>query len=267
MDYATARDIPVVRCADRLNQETEQKIVRADPDIIISANWRRRISQSILENAKHGGVNVHRSLLPKYGGLDPISWAIAKGEKEAGVTIHVIDEELDLGDIILQRPFPIGWNDTAFDVHRKSMPLVANMISEALAQFEDGSVTRTSQDRTQATFFHKRSERDTRIDWTRTNGEIYNLVRAQSDPFPNAFTFATGKKLRIKKASLAEPRYHGTPGQIVLRTPDGVMVLCGKQGATAGQGLVIHTVQEERGDPLNANEYFDRMGCYLGYQR
>jgi len=261
-DYADQHGIPVIQCR-AANNETVRKITKIQPDIIVSSNWRRRISSSVTQSAQFGGINVHPSLLPKYGGFAPISWAIINGEVETGITIHIIDEEIDLGDIILQERVAIGFNDTATEVFHRTTPLIARMVPEALHQIGSRTAIRIPQDRSQATFFHKRLERDIRIDWTRTNIEVYNLVRAQSDPFPNTYTFLKGNKLRIKKASLADPRYRGTPGRVFTRTPDGVVVLCGS-GNPGGQGLVIHIVQSNGGEQVTANDYFDRMGYYLG---
>ncbi len=190
------------------------------------------------------------------GGLDPINWAIIYGETESGVTIHVLDDRIDLGDIILQRRFSIGVSETGFDVHRKSLRLVADMVPEALQRLDDGTARGTAQDPAKLTMFPRRSEHDNRIDWRASNVEIYNLIRAQADPFPNAHSSIGGVKLKIKSASLATGSFRGRVGTIVDRSSSGVVVLCGDDDGAARSGLIVHEVQEVSGKPIDARDYF-----------
>ena len=253
---AVRHGLQLVRSKGNVGNELVRTIALSNPDIVVSANWQKLIGRPVLDHARCGGFNVHRSLLPAYGGLDPINWAIVNGETESGVTIHVLDDRIDLGDIILQRRFSIGASETGFEVHRKSLGLVAEMVPEALNQIEDGAVTRTAQDPAKLTMFHRRTERDNRIDWRADNVEIHNLIRAQADPFPNAHSVIGGMKLRIKSASLASGSFHGPAGTIVDRSSHRVVVLCGDGGAGVRSGLIIDDVQENSGQLIAARDYF-----------
>jgi len=235
--------------------------------MIVSSDWRTWIRPELLAIPRHGGINIHDALLPKYGGFAPINWAIINGERETGVTVHQMNEDLDLGDIILQRRVVIGEHETATDIFKKTLPLFPEMILEALDLIASGQARYTPQDPRQATFFHKRSERDSLIDWNCTNEEVYNLIRAQADPYPNAYTCFQGRKLKIKRAMLPDKHYGGTPGRVFCRLPEGVVVLCGRVVDGRGQGLVVVEVQEEGRDPVAATRYFQRMGSYLGTPR
>ncbi len=190
------------------------------------------------------------------GGLDPINWAVVNGETESGVTIHVLADRIDLGDIVLQRRFSIGVSETGFDVHRKSLRLVAEMVPEVLQRLESGTVARTAQDPAKLTMFPRRSEHDNRIDWRSGNVEIYNLIRAQADPFSNAHSSIGGVKLKIKSASLATGSFQGRAGMIADRSSNGVVVLCGGGDGPARSGLIVHDVQEVSGRPIDARDYF-----------
>ncbi len=254
--YARRRGLQIARSEGNVRDETVQTNALLKPDIVISANWRRLIPRSVLDHARFGGFNVHRSLLPAYGGLDPINWAVVNGETESGVTIHVLDDRIDFGDIVLQRRFSIGVSETGFDVHRKSLRLVAEMVPEVLQRLESGTVARTAQDPAKLTMFPRRSEHDNRIDWRAGNVEIYNLIRAQADPFPNAHSSIGGVKLRIKSASLATGSFQGRAGTIVDRSSSGVVVLCGDDDGAARSGLIVHEVQEVSGKPIDARDYF-----------
>jgi methionyl-tRNA formyltransferase len=247
--------IPRVRGAEDERGELSRLVARSRPDIVVSANWRRLIGRSILDRARHGGINIHRSLLPAYGGLDPINWAIVKGETETGVTIHVLADRFDIGDIVLQRRIRIGPAETGFAVHKKSLRTVGEMITEVLQQFADGTVTRTAQDPATLKIFQRRTDNDNRINWRADSIEIHNLIRAQSDPFPNAHASVGGKRLNIKSASPATGSFEGRAGSIAYRTSRGVVVLCGPD-ESARSGLIVHVVQEGSGRPTDARGYF-----------
>jgi methionyl-tRNA formyltransferase len=263
-EYARAQALPLA-VATTVTPEIAYQLKGVQPDILISSNWRRRLSPAVLRSARLGGINVHRSLLPHYAGVAPINWAIANGEVETGVTIHLMTEAFDLGDIVVQERVPIGHTETATDVFHKTTPVIQRLLPEALAQLDSGTARLMKQDPRLAEFFHPRGERELRINWAKSAAEIYNLIRAQSDPFANAFTVFEGHKLKVKTASLPEHRYRGTPGRLCERVPpDGVLVLCGAGSEPSGQGLILHTLQAEGQAPCKATEFFHRLGVYLG---
>src|SRR5262249_49594508 len=154
-------------------------------------------------------------------------------------TVHFLNEDFDLGDIILQEAISIGPTETATDIFHKTIPLVVSLTLQALDLIEDGKVHLTPQDPGQASFFHKRSTHESLIDWQRDVIAIYNLIRAQSDPYPNAFTYHKGKKLHIKKASLPSKNFCGTPGRVFCRVPSGVVVLGNTSLPHHNQGIIL----------------------------
>lgn len=236
----------------------------AEPDILVATNWRTWIPPEIFALPARGTLNVHDSLLPAYAGFAPLIWALINGESEVGVTAHMMDEELDAGDIVLQRAVPVAPTDTATDLFHKTIGLYGPLVLDALGLIAAGGHRWTPQDRSKASFFHKRSLEDSRIDWCWPARDITNLVRAQSDPYPNAFTFHGGERIRILRASVAQQRYGGTAGRIVMRAGAGVVVVAGP-AAYRGQnpGLVIERVRTEDGAEYPAAEYFGRTGGYL----
>lgn len=260
-ELAASAGIDVVT-ARTTDAAVAERIAAARPDVILCSDWRTWVSPEVLALAPHGGVNVHDGLLPAYGGFAPINWAIVCGEEEAGLTAHLMSEELDHGDILVQERLPIAFTDTATDVVQRVFALLGPVTLAALDRLADPDFKPQPQDLSRATFFHKRSERDSRIDWASAPLAIYNLVRAQSDPYPNAHAFHRGRRLAIKRASLAERAYCGSPGRIFCRVPEGVVVLSGRPGNGA-QGLVVETVQPEGGEEMPANDYFRRMADYL----
>ena len=256
--------IPVTTCRRAQSPDVVAAITAARPDILVSSDWRTWLDPGVLGLAPRGGINVHDGLLPRYGGFSPVVWAVANGEVEVGVTVHHMTSDLDLGDIVLQRRVPIHPDDTAADVVARTMPLFAALPVEALAALERGDAPRIPQDPAGSTFYHRRTDRDRRIDWARPPRAVRDLVRAQADPYPNAFTHHSGRRLYVKRAALPHRPYRGTPGRVFVPEGDGVVVVCGEATGELNQGLVLLAVQPEGGDPIAAVKYFSAMGEDLG---
>lgn len=248
----------------RPDDEVMSRLKEADPDIIVANNWRTWIPPEIFTLPHHGTLNVHDSLLPAYAGFSPLIWALINGENEVGVTAHMMNSELDAGDIVLQRSVPVGPTDTSTDLFHKTVDLIGPITIDALALIAAGRTSWTKQDRSKASFFHKRSTEDSRIDWTWPAEDIDRLVRAQSDPYPNAFTFYRGERIRILRASVSASRYGGTPGRVFIREGDAVVIVAGADARHGrNRGLAIERVRTDNGSEYAAIEYFRTIGGYL----
>lgn len=246
------------------DEELVSRLEQADPDVIVATNWRTWIPPKIFNLPRLGTLNVHDSLLPAYAGFAPLIWALINGETEVGVTAHMMNDELDAGDIVLQRAVPVGPRDTATDLFRKTLELFGPITTDGLALIASGRTDWAKQDRSTASFFHKRSIEDSRIDWTWPAADLDRLVRAQSDPYPNAFTFHRGQRIRITTASVSKGRYGGTPGRIFIREGDGVVIVAGADAKRGrNHGLVVERVRTEDGSEYPASEYLTSMGGYL----
>ncbi|MGK4591005.1 methionyl-tRNA formyltransferase [Amycolatopsis sp. w19] len=240
------------------------ELKEADLDLIVANNWRTWLPPEIFEMPRYGTLNVHDSLLPAYAGFSPLIWALINGEKEVGLTAHMMDADLDAGDIVLQRSVPVGPKDTTTDLFHRTVDLIAPITTEAIELIAKGNFTPVKQDRSRASFFHKRALRDSLIDWSWPADEIERLVRAQSDPYPNAFTYHRGKQLRVIRSSVSVGQYGGTPGRIFIREGEGVVIVAGPESRRGrSHGLVIERVRTEDGTELAATEYFRTMGGYL----
>ncbi|WP_062357152.1 methionyl-tRNA formyltransferase [Herbidospora yilanensis] len=264
-DLAAGHDVPVLLRNRPTDPELLQAVKDARPDVIVANNWRTWLPPEIYDLPPHGTLNVHDSLLPKYAGFSPIIWALINGEPEVGVTAHRMTEDLDAGDVLLQRSVPVTPTSTATDLFLATVDLIAPIVHEGLDLIESGRAVWTPQDRSQASFFHKRAVEDSRIDWTWPAEDLERLVRAQSDPYPNAFTFHRGERIRVLEASVSKGRYGGTPGRVFIREGDGIVIVAGAN-ARSGRlpGLVISKVRLDDGTELPATEHFRVMGGYLG---
>ncbi|EKX62556.1 methionyl-tRNA formyltransferase [Streptomyces ipomoeae] len=263
-DLAEQHGVPVLLRNRPGDEELLRRLKEADPDLIVANNWRTWLPPEIFELPPHGTLNIHDSLLPKYAGFSPLIWALINGEPEVGVTAHRMDAELDMGDVLLQRSVPVGPQDTATDLFHRTVDLIGPLVTDSLDLIASGKAVWTPQDRSRSSFFHKRSLEDSRIDWTWTAEELERFVRAQSDPYPNAFTHHRGERIRIVSAGVSQGRYGGTPGRIFIREGDGVVIVAGRE-ARSGRlpGLLVRRVRTEDGTEYEATEYFRTMGGYL----
>jgi methionyl-tRNA formyltransferase len=262
-DLATASGIPVV-VRNRPDEDVVRALKDADPDIIVANNWRTWIPPDVFDLPRHGTLNVHDSLLPAYAGFAPVIWALINGETEVGVTAHLMNETLDAGDIVLQRAVPVSPTDTATDLFHRTVDLIGPIVVDALAEIASGRRDFAKQDPAKASFFHKRSIEDSRVDFGWPAADLERLVRAQSDPYPNAFCYHGSTRLRILAASVSSGRYGGTPGRIFIREGDGVVVVAGADARFGrNHGLLIRRVRLDDGTELPATEYFRSMGGYL----
>jgi methionyl-tRNA formyltransferase len=262
-DLATAHGIPV-ELRNRPDDSLIRRLKEVDPDLIVANNWRTWLPPEVFALPRHGTLNVHDSLLPAYAGFSPIIWALINGEPEVGVTAHLMNEDLDAGDIVTQRATPVGPTDTATDLFHRTVDLIPPVVTDALSRIASGEVTPIPQDRTKASFFHKRSIEDSRIDWTWPAEVLERLVRAQSDPYPNAFTYHNGTRVRVVDAAVSQANYGGTPGRIFIREGDGVVIVAGPEARRGhSPGLLLRTVRLDDGTTLPATKYFRTMGGYL----
>lgn len=263
-DLAAQNGVPVLLRNRPDDEELVTELKEADPDMIVATNWRTWIPPHIFGLPHRGTLNVHDSLLPAYAGFAPLNWAVINGEKEVGVTTHMMDANLDAGDIVLQWAVPVAPDDTATDLFYKTLELFGPITVDSLELVSSGRGEVKRQDRSKASFFHKRSVEDSRIDWTWPAEDIANLVRAQSDPYPNAFTLHRGERIRVVSASVSEGRYGGTPGRIFIREGNGVAIVAGADARRGhNQALVIERVRTEDGEEHAATDYFRTMGGYL----
>jgi methionyl-tRNA formyltransferase len=263
-DLAEQHAVPVLLRNRPDDQELLSQLKEAEPDIIVANNWRTWLPPEIFDAPRYGTLNVHDSLLPAYAGFSPLIWALINGEKEVGVTAHMMDADLDAGNIVLQRATPVGPTDTTTDLFHRTIDMIGPITVDALALIASGRTDWARQDRGKASFFHKRSIEDSLINWDWPAEDIERLVRAQSDPYPNAFTFHRGERVRVIKASVSKACYGGTPGRIFIREGDGVVIVAGADARTGrNRGLVIERVRTEDDTEYAATDFFRTMGGYL----
>ena len=214
-EYALEHNIPVYQPNTLKSEETQNLIKELNPDLIVVVAYGKIIPNNIIEFPKFGIINVHSSLLPKFRGAAPINAAIIAGEKESGVTIMDIAEELDAGDIILKGTTPIYEEDTFLTLHDRLKIIGAEKLDEAVDQIEAGTAKREVQKHEEATFVKPYKKIDCLIDWSKTKEEIFNFVRGMN-PFPTAYTHHNEKVLKVYGVEKLDKIYeNGENGEIV----------------------------------------------------
>jgi methionyl-tRNA formyltransferase len=220
------------------------------PDLIVVAAYGQILPQALLDLPRHGCLNVHTSLLPKYRGAAPIQWAIANGDVETGVTIMKMDAGLDTGGILSMRRTPIAAEDNSASLHDRLARMGAELLLATIPGYVNGDIRPQPQPRAGSTYAAKIKKEDGHIDWHQPATLIWNRFRAFT-PWPGAFThWAAGPKpllLKIWKAEVAGRS--GSPGEILQADKEGIIVACGQNA------LRITELQREGGRRLPAGEF------------
>jgi methionyl-tRNA formyltransferase len=230
-------------------------------NIAFAVSWRYMIPPAVYQRPRLGTFVFHDSLLPSYRGFSPTIWAITNGEDHTGVTLFEIAEAVDAGDIIAQERVPIGLDKPIAEVMARVTQTYLRLFETNLPGLLDGSAPRTPQDHTQATYTCKRTPEDNQIDWTASTGQVHNLIRAVSQPYPGAYTYLSGEKIRVWSASrLQAQTYVGRiPGRIVQVIPGvGSVVL------TGDGSLLVEQVQTEKGQVECAAKRLNKLSQTLG---
>lgn len=192
-DYCESLNIPYATILHGMNDEDLFcKISSLKPDIFLVVGWYHMIPKKWMELAPAYGL--HASLLPDYCGGAPLVWSIINGENETGITFFKFDSGIDSGPIAGQVSTPIFETDTIATLYERIEELGLDLIRNQLPLLANGSAKFYKQDESKRRIFPQRSPEDGLIDWTMSAQEIYNFIRAQTRPYPGAFTYINGKK-------------------------------------------------------------------------
>ena len=205
----------------------QDEIKTLQPDLFVVVAYGQILPRSLLDIPKHGAVNVHASLLPKYRGAAPISWALLKGEKVTGVTTMMMDAGMDTGDILLQSEILIGERETFATLHDRLAELGAQRLKETIAGLKSERITPVSQDHSGATDAPLIKKEDGRIDWSKEADEIDRQVRA-FNPWPGAYTQWEDRLLKVFGGEVRKGVPPGENGSVNWVGTDVIEVKTGK---------------------------------------
>jgi UDP-4-amino-4-deoxy-L-arabinose formyltransferase/UDP-glucuronic acid dehydrogenase (UDP-4-keto-hexauronic acid decarboxylating) len=229
------KGIPVHAPEDANHPLWIERISKLNVDYLFSFYYRHLLGDQLLACASKGAFNLHGSLLPHYRGRAPANWVLVNGETETGVTLHRMVKRADAGAILAQQRVAIERSDTALTLHGKLRESAANLLREALPLLAQGKLTETPQDDTQASYFGRRTPADGLLDWKRPAEQLFNLVRAVTQPYPGAFCPVGEHKLIVWSADVVAGNEGIAPGRVISADP--LRIACGEDSLviTAGQ--------------------------------
>ena len=252
---AAAAGVPVFR-TENLNRPDEVERVRAlSPDLIVAVGWTRLLGAELLRIPARGCVGFHASLLPRNRGRAPVNWAIIRGETVTGNTMMFLEEGVDTGDIIDQRPVSIEPDDTCATVYEKVAAAGAVMLRSHLPALLAGEAPRRPQDHDGASLLPKRTPDMGITDWDRPTLAVHDSIRALTHPYPGAFSHINGRKLFLWRSADPTPGAAGAPPGTILGLAGQAMRVATNDGS-----LSVLRVQEEGGPEESAASWYRRQG-------
>jgi len=250
-----------VRQPQSLRAESEA-IARFNPDLLVVVAYGLILPAAVLRVPRHGCINVHASLLPRWRGAAPIARAIGAGDPEAGITIMQMEAGLDTGPMLLQRSASILDTDTATTLEERLSTMGAEAMVSTIERLETGELIARPQDNSKATYAAKLQKSEAPIDWSQTALQLHRKIRALN-PWPVATTSWRGQTLRVWDVGTIELAASPTvPGTVIIAD-------AGELRVQTGDGLLnIQRLQAMGARALNAKEFLNgtpmRSGDRLG---
>jgi methionyl-tRNA formyltransferase len=238
------------------NAEFIQNLKGLNPDLIIVAAYGFILPKELLAMPKYGVGNVHASLLPKYRGASPIQTAILNGDKETGITIMLLNEKMDEGDILSQETITITNNDNFASLHDNLSILGAKLLLETLPKWLNKEIKPQKQDNSQASYCKLITKEDGKIDLYKSPIELERRVRALN-PWPGTWLNWNGKKLKLLKVKWINSNSKHEIGE-VYKTNRGLAVEC------IEDALEILELQLESKKAMIAKEFLNGYPSIIG---
>ena len=249
--FAREHGIPVFQPLRIRTEENRPLIQGLNPDFLVVAAFGQILPPWLLHSARLSPVNIHPSLLPKYRGAAPITWAVLNGDAVTGVTTMEMNEGLDTGPILLQREFPLPDSMTGGELESALSEIGATLLLETLDGICSGTVRPRPQDDSIATSAARITKEMGLLDWSQNSVLLHNRIRALH-PWPLCYSNYRGERIQILRAraesSRGEPQR--APGTYVGLTPEGILVQCG-----AGSVLEVLQVQLPSKRPVSGREF------------
>ncbi len=257
-ELALRKKIPILQPDNLSDFSFLVSLKEIDPELFIVVSYGKILSVPLLALPVKGSVNLHPSLLPKYRGASPIPWAILNGDTRTGLSVIRMTEEVDAGEILLQKEVAIGKDEDAVHLSERLAAEGGKIVIEFLERFKKGPLAGTPQ-KGKVTLAPRFKKEDGRIDWSKEAGQISRQIRALV-PWPGSYSFLKGKRIVFWKAREEEGK--GRPGEIIEASEKGGIRVA------AGKGhLLMEEVQLEgkermsaaqflRGSPLRAGDTF-----------
>ncbi len=225
------------------SEETLEAVRSLDPELIFVVGWSQLVREQLIALAREGVFGMHPTLLPRHRGRAPIPWAILSGLARTGVTLfEIVDATADSGSIVGQVVVDIALDETATTLFERIAGAHVELIRECIPLLLASRAPRRRQDPSRASSWPKRAPGDGIIDWETRAPYLYDWVRAQTRPYPGAFTFLGDEKVIVWGARPVELAEAAPAGTIVATRPEGPVVACGEGG------LLLEDVETRAGE-------------------
>ena len=234
-----------------------ERIAKLNPDYLFSFYYRNLLSEPLLATARQGAFNLHGSLLPAYRGRAPANWVLVKGETQTGVTLHRMVKRADAGAIVAQQAVAIERSDTALSLHGKLREAAASLLRDTLPLLIQGKTSETAQDESRATVFGRRTAADGKLLWQQPAEQLFNLVRAVTQPYPGAFCAVGEHKLIVWTAEVVKGNEGLAPGRVI--SVDPLRIACGEDSLLIASGQ-----RNDNGLFLSGPQLADELGLVEG---
>ncbi|MBI5448066.1 MAG: methionyl-tRNA formyltransferase [Gammaproteobacteria bacterium] len=225
---ALKHGLPILQPSSLKSPDIQALLKQQQADVMVVIAYGLLLPEAVLTLPLHGCINVHASLLPRWRGAAPISYAILAGDQETGVTIMKMDKGLDTGDMILTRSCPISPEDTSGTLQNRLAHLGAEVLIKTLENLQEkSSLPGVAQDPTKATHASKITKEDARLQWTQTAAQLERKVRA-FNPWPIAHfpLIASGESVRVWQARALPATVSSQPGTLLEVTPKHLYIAC-----------------------------------------
>jgi len=242
-DVAARLGAALIETRDVNALETLNAIRKVEPELAFVVGWSQLVHDPFIALAREGVFGMHPTLLPRHRGRAPIPWAILSGLARTGVTLfEIVDSTADSGAIVGQVDVEIAPDETATSLFARLADAHVQLVRELVPQLLSRSAPRSRQDPSRASSWPKRVPADGIIDWETRAPYLYDWVRAQTRPYPGAFTYIGDDKVIVWGARAVELAAEAPAGTIVDVSADGPVVACGEGG------LVLEEIQTEAGE-------------------
>ena len=252
-EVALSYELPIYQPEKLSGSPEMEAIMSLGADGIITAAFGQFLPSKLLDSMDFA-VNVHASLLPKHRGGAPIHYALIQGDEEAGVTIMEMVKEMDAGDMISRRSIPITDEDNVGTLFEKLAIVGRDLLLDTLPAYLAGDIQPEAQDPSQVTFSPNIRPEEERLDWTKTNRQLFNQIRGMN-PWPVAHTLWQGGRFKIYEAELADG--DGQPGEILEIGKRQLLV------ATGEGALALKTVQPAGKPKMTISDFLNGAGRNL----
>ncbi len=224
-EVAGELDIPAIAPDDPNDASTAAALQEAHADVFVLAGYGKILRRHIIDIPRLMCINLHAGKVPEYRGSSPLNWALINGEGSFGLSVLKLDGGVDSGDVLMQREFEISGNDTIRELHGIANEQFPVMLLEVIKQLKADRCSLAPQDTERARYYPLRFPDDGLVLWDQLSArQVHNRIRALTDPYPCAFTFFNGRKVKLIASEPASTCYNGEPGRVYRKTDRGLLV-------------------------------------------